>query len=73
VAIGVVTALVSVVLLMRRWPPKGGPPPGDVHARVSGAAPAPVMRNTAGRPAGIVRVEVQRQAVEPRIEKRTRR
>ena len=73
VAIGVVTALVAVVLLMRRRPPNGGPPSADVHARVSGATPRPVMRNTTGRPAGIVRVEVRRQAVEPRIERRTRR
>ena len=77
-AIGVVAVLVAVVLLLRRWPPHGGPPhggppPPHVHARVSDAMPRPVMRNTAGRPAGIVRIEVHRQTVEPRIEKRTRR
>jgi hypothetical protein len=72
-AIGVVAVLVAVVLLLRRRPPHGGPPPSHVHARVSDAMPRPVMRNTAGRPAGIVRIEVHRQTVEPRIEKRTRR
>lgn len=77
-AIGVVAVLVAVVLLLRRRPPHGGPshggpPPPHVHARVSDAVPRPVMRNTAGRPAGIVRIEVHRQTVEPRIEKRTRR
>ena len=73
VAIGAVAVLVTVVLLMRRRPPKGGPPSADVRARVSGATPRPLMRNTAGRPAGIVRVEVHRQTIKPRIEKRTRR
>ncbi len=77
-AIGVVAILVAVVLLLRRRPPHGGPshggpPPPHVHARVNDAMPRPVMRNTAGRPAGIVRIEVHRQTVEPRIEKRTRR
>lgn len=72
-AIGVVAVVVAVVLLLRRRPPHGGPPPSHVHARVSDAMPRPVMRNTAGRPAGIVRIEVHRQTVEPRIEKRTRR
>jgi hypothetical protein len=77
-AIGVVAVLVAVVLLMRRrpphgGPPHGGPPPPHVHARVSDAMPRPVMRNTAGRPTGIVRIEMHRQTVEPRIEKRTRR
>jgi hypothetical protein len=77
-AIGVVAVLVAVVLLLRRrpphgGPPHGGPPPPHVHARVSDAMPRPVMRNTAGRPTGIVRIEVHRQSVEPRIEKRTRR
>lgn len=77
-AIGVVAVLVAVVLLLRRrpphgGPPHGGPPPPHVHARVSDAMPRPVMRNTARRPAGIVRIEVHKQAVEPRIEKRTRR
>jgi hypothetical protein len=71
-AIGVVAVLVAVVLLLRR-PPNGGPPPPHVHARVSDAMPRPVMRNTAGRPTGIVRIEMHRQTVEPRIEKRTRR
>jgi hypothetical protein len=69
----VVAVVVAVVLLLRRRPPHGGPPPSHVHARVSDAMPRPVMRNTAGRPAGIVRIEVHRQTVEPRIEKRTRR
>src|ERR1700730_14192953 len=73
VAIGVVAVLVAVGLLLLRRPPSGGPPPPHVHARVSDAIPRPVMRNTAGRPAGIVRIEVHRQTVEPRIEKRTRR
>jgi hypothetical protein len=72
-AIGVVAVLVAVVLLLRRRPPNGGPPPPHVHARVSDAMPRPVMRNTAGRPTGIVRIEVHRQTIEPRIEKRTRR
>jgi hypothetical protein len=72
-AIGVVAVLAAVVLRLRRRPPHGGPPPPSIHARVSDAMPRPVMRNPAGRPTGIVRIEVHRQTVEPRIERGTRR
>jgi subtilase-type serine protease len=78
VAIGVAAVLVAVVVLLRRRPPNGASgsqvsPTAHVHAQVSGAMPRPVMRNAARRPAGIVRIDVHRHTVEPRIEKRTPR
>jgi hypothetical protein len=78
VAVGVTVVLAAVILLLQRRPPHGdhgsqGSTTAHVHARVSGATPRPVMRNRAGQQAAIVRIEVHRQAVELRIEKRTHR
>jgi hypothetical protein len=77
VMVAVVVLAVLVLVWLRRPPPDGHGPPDSttapVRARVSGSTPRPVMRNASGQPASPVRIEVHRQAVEPRIERRTRR
>jgi hypothetical protein len=77
VAVLIAITLAAVLLLRRRRTaaPSGAPfpPPGHVQTRLRGSPrPSPAMQNTAGRPAGIVRIEVRRQAAKPRIEKETR-
>ena len=78
VVAGLIAITLAAVLLLRRRRTAAlsgtpFPPPTHVQARLRGSPrPPPAIQNIAGRPAGIVRIEVHRQTAKPHIEKEPR-